>query len=104
MGSKVKETEREKLSKLKKWIYIEHTDIAPPLIYTKVGKLRLKGMESINGIPVYVVSVEKIDCDNKGKEISRANSIMRYLFDRDRVKSLETYKGESRIKARRRRK
>jgi len=28
---------------------------------------------------------------------------MRYLFDRDRIKSLETYEGEKRIKARRRR-
>ena len=103
MGPKVEETTQEKLGRLKKWILAEHTDIAPPLIYTKVGKTILKGMESVDEIPVYVVLVEKIDCDNDGKEISRGNFIMRYLFDRDRIKSLETYEGEKRIKARRRR-
>ena len=91
------------LVKLKRFIMTEHTDIAPPLIYTKVGKTIFMGLEEEDGIKVFVIKVEKIDCTNEGKEMTRASFIMRYLFYSGRIKSLETYREEKRLKSRKRR-
>ena len=103
MGSEISQDDQEALAKLKKFIMVEHANIAPPLIYTKIGKTIFKGFGEEDGIKVYVFEVEKIDCNNDGEEMTRTNFVMRYLFYGGRIKSLETYREEKRLKSRKRR-
>jgi len=92
------------LKRLKEFILREHTDISPPLIYTKVGKTTLKGIEQYEGQKVYVVEIEKIDCDPQGQEQERINLVMRYVIKGEDVMSLEEHKARQKAARKRSRK
>ena len=102
MGQTITSGDREALKKLKKFILIEHNDIAPPLIYDKVGQTIVKGIEIIDNQRVYVVLIEILECDNSGEEISREEKILKYLFDKGRIKSLAGFQEEKRLQSWRR--
>ena len=102
MGSIITADDQEALEKIRKFILVEHNDIALPLINDKVGQMAFKGIEIIDKVKVYSYLVEIIECDPDDNEISRKEKLFKYLFYGGRIKTLETYQREKQIKSRRR--
>ncbi len=94
--------DRDSIERIRKFILVEHNDIATPLINDKVGQMAFKGIEIVDNMKVFPFLVEIIECDPDGNEISRKEKLFKYLFYDGRIKNLETYKSEKIIKYKRR--
>ena len=89
--------------KIKAYIKKAETTITMGLIWVEVGKIELKEMEQFDSKKVYIFNTEIIDCDvDNGTKQDRTYKIGKYIFIKEKARSLEGYKYEIEMKSKKR--